>query len=168
MYVCMCVVCMLLINVGMCILLYDYIQLIGARLVVTCMYFSHSLHTHTINHTIHTYIHTYIHIYIDSTPFLAKIYTKLIQEGKQFEVVFCSRDKSSSEYESYFDTMPWKSIGRYVLRLNVCMYVCVYVCMYVCMVYMSVVHSKEEREKREADRNRNSHIYIHTLTYSTY
>lgn len=44
------------------------------------------------------------------TPLLKSIYQKLIDEGKNFEIVFCSSDNDTPGFKEYFETMPWKAI----------------------------------------------------------
>ena len=44
------------------------------------------------------------------TPKLRQAYLNLQKEGKNFEVVFCSCDRSQPEFDEYFQTMPWKAI----------------------------------------------------------
>eukprot|EP00457_Paulinella_chromatophora_P010248 gb/GEZN01010342.1/.p1 GENE.gb/GEZN01010342.1/~~gb/GEZN01010342.1/.p1 ORF type:complete len:352 (+),score=50.21 gb/GEZN01010342.1/:23-1078(+) len=44
------------------------------------------------------------------TPVLASCYSALLKEGKPFEIVFCSSDKSQGEFDSYFRTHPWKAV----------------------------------------------------------
>eukprot|EP01088_Endostelium_zonatum_P016322 TRINITY_DN4377_c0_g1_i1.p1 TRINITY_DN4377_c0_g1~~TRINITY_DN4377_c0_g1_i1.p1 ORF type:complete len:383 (+),score=89.37 TRINITY_DN4377_c0_g1_i1:62-1210(+) len=43
------------------------------------------------------------------TPVLADVYNQLKTQGKSFEIVFVSSDRSESEFQSYFATMPWLS-----------------------------------------------------------
>ncbi|KAK8810590.1 hypothetical protein WA158_007165 [Blastocystis sp. Blastoise] len=45
------------------------------------------------------------------TPILKKNYNALKQQGKDFEVVFCSADRVEKEYNEYYETMPWLSLG---------------------------------------------------------
>lgn len=44
------------------------------------------------------------------TPSLIDAYKKLKEEGKNFEVVFVSSDRSAESYDDYFKTMPWLAI----------------------------------------------------------
>ena len=44
------------------------------------------------------------------TPFLAEIYKEVNKKEKEFEIIFVSSDKSKSEYESYFEEMPWLAV----------------------------------------------------------
>ena len=44
------------------------------------------------------------------TPKLRQIYLGLKNQGKDFEVVFCSCDQGPMEFNEYFGTMPWKAI----------------------------------------------------------
>eukprot|EP00818_Percolomonas_sp_WS_P005624 CAMPEP_0117443754 /NCGR_PEP_ID=MMETSP0759-20121206/4868_1 /TAXON_ID=63605 /ORGANISM="Percolomonas cosmopolitus, Strain WS" /LENGTH=414 /DNA_ID=CAMNT_0005235759 /DNA_START=29 /DNA_END=1273 /DNA_ORIENTATION=- len=45
-----------------------------------------------------------------ATPVLSKLYTKLKDEGKDFEIVFCSSDRDEGAFKEYFSSMPWKSL----------------------------------------------------------
>ncbi|KAL8581489.1 hypothetical protein ACOMHN_042882 [Nucella lapillus] len=45
------------------------------------------------------------------TPALAETYTTLKEAGKKFEVVFVSSDRSDEDYKSYYNEMPWLTIG---------------------------------------------------------
>jgi len=45
------------------------------------------------------------------TPQLASVYNTLQQQGKPFEIVFVSSDKSEQEFKSYLNEMPWKAIS---------------------------------------------------------
>jgi nucleoredoxin len=45
------------------------------------------------------------------TPRLIQTYTALKQQGKPFELVFLSSDRSEDEFKEYFATMPWLSTG---------------------------------------------------------
>jgi len=42
---------------------------------------------------------------------LTKFYDYVNKDGKKFEVVFISRDKDESEYQSYYKDMPWLTLG---------------------------------------------------------
>eukprot|EP01094_Clydonella_sp_ATCC50884_P020387 TRINITY_DN422_c0_g1_i1.p2 TRINITY_DN422_c0_g1~~TRINITY_DN422_c0_g1_i1.p2 ORF type:complete len:293 (-),score=116.44 TRINITY_DN422_c0_g1_i1:75-953(-) len=44
------------------------------------------------------------------TPQLAKMYTTLRGDGKKFQVVFVSSDKSIEQYNEYFGEMPWLAV----------------------------------------------------------
>jgi len=44
------------------------------------------------------------------TPKLIETYKALLALGEKFEVVFVSGDKSPSEFQHYFETIPWKAI----------------------------------------------------------
>lgn len=44
------------------------------------------------------------------TPVLAEVYQRLRQQGKEFEVVFVSADRSKSQFEEYFAQMPWLAV----------------------------------------------------------
>jgi len=44
------------------------------------------------------------------TPELVKTYSKLKEAGKHFEVIFVSSDRSASDFQEYFGTMPWLAI----------------------------------------------------------
>jgi nucleoredoxin len=44
------------------------------------------------------------------TPSLIKLYNKLKEEGKSFEIVFASSDEDQAGFNDYFSTMPWKAI----------------------------------------------------------
>ena len=41
------------------------------------------------------------------TPLLVKTYKKLKEDGKKFEIIFCSSDREKDAYEEYYATMPW-------------------------------------------------------------
>lgn len=45
------------------------------------------------------------------TPRLVEVYNQLAAAGKPFEVVFCSMDNDEKEYQEYYASMPWCSIG---------------------------------------------------------
>ena len=45
------------------------------------------------------------------TPRLIEVYNQLQQEGKAFEIVFCSLDNDENEYKEYYGSMPWLSAG---------------------------------------------------------
>jgi nucleoredoxin len=44
------------------------------------------------------------------TPVLAQLYANLNKKGKKFEVVWLSRDRSSEEFLSYYQQMPWLAV----------------------------------------------------------
>ena len=44
------------------------------------------------------------------TPKLRQTYLQLKAAGKDFEVVFCSFDRSQKDFEEYFGTMPWLAV----------------------------------------------------------
>ncbi|XP_064619329.1 nucleoredoxin-like [Lineus longissimus] len=44
------------------------------------------------------------------TPDLVETYKKVKEDGKNFEVVFCSSDRMDSSFDEYFETMPWFAI----------------------------------------------------------
>jgi nucleoredoxin len=44
------------------------------------------------------------------TPVLAKAYEKFRSDGKKFEIVFCSSDEDAAAFNSYFESMPWKTL----------------------------------------------------------
>jgi nucleoredoxin len=44
------------------------------------------------------------------TPVLSKLYEKVNENGKVFEVVFVSLDKDEKTYRSYLSTMPWVAL----------------------------------------------------------
>lgn len=44
------------------------------------------------------------------TPVLAQLYKSLNKKGKKFEVVWLSRDRSSEEFLSYYQQMPWLAV----------------------------------------------------------
>jgi len=44
------------------------------------------------------------------TPKLSEIYKSLKASGKEFEIVFCSSDRSDDEFRSYFNSMPWLAL----------------------------------------------------------
>ena len=43
-------------------------------------------------------------------PVLASVYKKLTAEGKKFEILFASSDRSQKDFDEYFHEMPWKAI----------------------------------------------------------
>lgn len=45
------------------------------------------------------------------TPVLIDTYNKLKEAGQNFEVVFCSLDNDKSQYEEYYGSMPWLTLG---------------------------------------------------------
>lgn len=45
------------------------------------------------------------------TPVLIDTYKKLNEAGKNFEVVFCSLDNDQKQYEEYYGSMPWLTLG---------------------------------------------------------
>ncbi|KAK8790894.1 hypothetical protein WA158_005525 [Blastocystis sp. Blastoise] len=44
------------------------------------------------------------------TPTLRKTYNSLIQQGKNFEIIFVSSDSDLHSFQEYFDSMPWLAI----------------------------------------------------------
>ncbi|XP_067650259.1 paxillin-like isoform X1 [Haliotis asinina] len=44
------------------------------------------------------------------TPELLRLYEKLREDGKSFEVVFVSSDRSADSFEQYYSTMPWLAL----------------------------------------------------------
>jgi len=44
------------------------------------------------------------------TPDLVKTYNKLIADGKPFEIVFASSDRSKEDFDEYFSEMPWLAL----------------------------------------------------------
>ena len=44
------------------------------------------------------------------TPKLRQTYLQVKAAGKDFEVVFCSFDRSQKDFEEYFGTMPWLAV----------------------------------------------------------
>jgi len=44
------------------------------------------------------------------TPELVKTYKKLNEEGKNFEVVFVSSDRTDEKFKEYYGTMPWLAL----------------------------------------------------------
>lgn len=44
------------------------------------------------------------------TPELIKTYNKVNEQGKKFEIIFCSSDRSEDDFNSYFGTMPWLAL----------------------------------------------------------
>jgi thiol-disulfide isomerase/thioredoxin len=44
------------------------------------------------------------------TPLLKEFYTSIKREGKPFELVFVSHDRSPQEFAEYFATMPWHAL----------------------------------------------------------
>jgi thiol-disulfide isomerase/thioredoxin len=45
------------------------------------------------------------------TPILAKLYKKINKPKKRLEIIFVSNDKTEGEYDQYFATMPWATLG---------------------------------------------------------
>ena len=45
------------------------------------------------------------------TPILKKNYNLLKQQGQNFEIVFCSGDRVEKEYNEYYESMPWLTLG---------------------------------------------------------
>lgn len=45
------------------------------------------------------------------TPLLAKKYTELTEEGKNFEIIFISSDRDESSAQHYYSEMPWKMLS---------------------------------------------------------
>jgi len=45
------------------------------------------------------------------TPTLADYYKKVLESGKEFEVVFASFDRDEEQYNEYYASMPWASFG---------------------------------------------------------
>ncbi|XP_067929799.1 nucleoredoxin-like [Watersipora subatra] len=44
------------------------------------------------------------------TPILSKMYKKVKDSGKEFEIVFASSDKDEASYKEYFESMPWLAL----------------------------------------------------------
>ena len=44
------------------------------------------------------------------TPALKEFYTSVKREGKPFEIIFISHDRSVDEFNQYFSTMPWHAL----------------------------------------------------------
>jgi len=44
------------------------------------------------------------------TPLLAQTYDTLVKAERPFEIVFISSDQEQTQFDSYFATMPWKSL----------------------------------------------------------
>ena len=44
------------------------------------------------------------------TPILSKFYNQVNEEGKNLEVIYCSLDQDSSEFKTFFLTMPWLAL----------------------------------------------------------
>jgi len=44
------------------------------------------------------------------TPKLTETYKKLTEEGKDFEIIFCSSDKDEEQFKSYHAEMPWLAL----------------------------------------------------------
>lgn len=38
------------------------------------------------------------------------MYKKLNEQGKRFEVIFCSSDRDEASFKEYFATMPWLAL----------------------------------------------------------
>lgn len=45
------------------------------------------------------------------TPILVNAYNNLKEANKDFEIIFSSMDRSQSQYDEYFGSMPWLSFG---------------------------------------------------------
>jgi len=45
------------------------------------------------------------------TPKLAETYNKIKAAGKEFEIVFVSSDQKEKEFNEYFESMPWATLG---------------------------------------------------------
>ena len=45
------------------------------------------------------------------TPVLIDIYNQLKAKGENFEVVFCSLDNDPNQYNEYYGSMPWMTLG---------------------------------------------------------
>lgn len=45
------------------------------------------------------------------TPKLKNFYTKLLENGKSFEVVFISSDSDEDAFNDYFEQMPWAALA---------------------------------------------------------
>jgi nucleoredoxin len=52
------------------------------------------------------------------TPQLARVYQQLVDDGKKFGVVFVSSDKSTAEFQEYFDAMPWVALAFHQRELK--------------------------------------------------
>ena len=69
------------------------------------------------------------------TPQLAKTYEKIKEDGKNFEIVFCSSDRDEDSMMEYLGQMPWlaipfgdprkKSLSRLFEVQGACVYACV-------------------------------------------
>lgn len=46
------------------------------------------------------------------TPIFAELYNETNADGKQFEVVFVSGDRTQEEYDKYYAEMPWLALPR--------------------------------------------------------
>ena len=44
------------------------------------------------------------------TPVLRKTYQLLTEQGKPFELVYISSDSSQSEFDEYYNDMPWMAV----------------------------------------------------------
>ena len=51
------------------------------------------------------------------TPIFADLYNETNADGKQFEVIFFSGDKTQEEYDKYYADMPWLALPRGDKRL---------------------------------------------------
>jgi nucleoredoxin len=51
------------------------------------------------------------------TPIFADLYTELNADGKVFEVIFLSGDRTDDEYNKYYAEMPWLALPRGDARL---------------------------------------------------
>lgn len=44
------------------------------------------------------------------TPKLKDTYNKLVEDGKEFEIIFCSSDRDESSFQEYHGEMPWLAL----------------------------------------------------------
>ncbi|XP_022096246.1 nucleoredoxin-like [Acanthaster planci] len=44
------------------------------------------------------------------TPNLTKSYNKMVEDGKNLEIVFCSSDRDEASFKEYFSEMPWLAL----------------------------------------------------------
>ena len=52
------------------------------------------------------------------TPLFADLYKELNENEKNFEVIFCSGDKTQAEYDEYYGEMPWLALPKGDPRLG--------------------------------------------------
>ena len=51
------------------------------------------------------------------TPIFAELYREVNESSKEFEVIFCSGDKTQEQFDEYYGEMPWVALPRGDARL---------------------------------------------------